>query len=232
MAPPAAGAGGGRHGRARLRRARQHLPQPARARPATRPSTRAPSAHSSCSASDPAGVDGAGRRGHAGRLPPRLPRRAPARHGGAPRGAASWRGRSPVIADAQIELGRYRDAARTIQRLVDLKPGLPAYARVSYYRELHGDVHGAVRAMRFAVSAGGGAEGAAYVRDPARRPRADARRGPAAARDAYRERASRRHRTSPRPSPDSRASTRRAGGFAGPPPALRRSTTASRSRRR
>ena len=36
-----------------------------------------------------------------------------------------------VIADAQIELGRYRAAARSIQRLVDLKPGLPAYARVS-----------------------------------------------------------------------------------------------------
>lgn len=69
----------------------------------------------------------------------------------------------PVIADAEIELGRYRDAARTIQRLVDTKPGLPAYARVSYYRELHGDVVGAVRAMRFAVSAGGGAEGSAYV---------------------------------------------------------------------
>ena len=29
----------------------------------------------------------------------------------------------PVIADAQIELGRYPGAARTIQRLVDLKPG-------------------------------------------------------------------------------------------------------------
>ena len=69
----------------------------------------------------------------------------------------------PVIADAQIELGRYGDAAQTIQRLVDLKPSLPAYARVSYYRELHGDPAGAVRAMRFAVSAGGGAEGSAYV---------------------------------------------------------------------
>ncbi len=69
----------------------------------------------------------------------------------------------PVIADAQIELGRYGQAARTIQRLVDLKPGLPAYARVSYFRELHGDTGGAVRAMRFAVSAGGGPEGSAYV---------------------------------------------------------------------
>src|ERR687898_327595 len=68
-----------------------------------------------------------------------------------------------VIADAQIELGRYSDAARSIQRLVDLKPGLPAYARVSYYRELTGDQAGAVRAMRFAASAGGAPESLAYV---------------------------------------------------------------------
>jgi tetratricopeptide (TPR) repeat protein len=68
-----------------------------------------------------------------------------------------------VIADAQIELGRYGDAGRTIQRLVDLKPSLPAYARVSYFRELSGDPAGAVRAMRFAISAGGSPEAAAYV---------------------------------------------------------------------
>jgi tetratricopeptide (TPR) repeat protein len=68
-----------------------------------------------------------------------------------------------VIADAQVELGRYRAAASTIQRLVDLKPSLPAYARVSYYRELTGDLAGAAEAMRFAVSAGGSPEAAAYV---------------------------------------------------------------------
>jgi tetratricopeptide (TPR) repeat protein len=68
-----------------------------------------------------------------------------------------------VIADAQVELGRYPAAARTIQRLVDLKPSLPAYARVSYYRELHGDVDGATSAMRYAASAGGSPEGTAYV---------------------------------------------------------------------
>jgi len=69
-----------------------------------------------------------------------------------------------VITDAQLELGRYENAARTVQRLVNLKPGLPAYARVSYYRELTGDPAGAVRAMRFAASAGGSAQSAAYVR--------------------------------------------------------------------
>jgi tetratricopeptide (TPR) repeat protein len=70
----------------------------------------------------------------------------------------------PVIVDAQVELGLYGDAARTLQRFVDLKPTLAAYARVSYFRELHGDLRGAVGAMRLAASAGVGArENAAYV---------------------------------------------------------------------
>ena len=69
-----------------------------------------------------------------------------------------------VITDAQLELGRYGAAAHTAQRLVDWKPGLPAYARVSYYRELTGDPAGAARAMRFAASAGGSPQSSAYVR--------------------------------------------------------------------
>jgi tetratricopeptide (TPR) repeat protein len=68
-----------------------------------------------------------------------------------------------VLADAQIELGRYSAALRSIQRLVDLKPGLPAYARASYFRELTGDQTGAIRAMRLARSAGGTAASVAYV---------------------------------------------------------------------
>ena len=68
-----------------------------------------------------------------------------------------------VVADAQVELGRYEAAAQTIQLLVDRKPGLASYARASYYRELSGDLAGAAAAMRLAVSAGGSAESAAYV---------------------------------------------------------------------
>lgn len=69
-----------------------------------------------------------------------------------------------VIADAEIELGRYAAAARSLQDFVDLKPTLAAYSRVSYFRELHGDLGGAVQAMRLAVSAGGGSpENLAYV---------------------------------------------------------------------
>lgn len=68
-----------------------------------------------------------------------------------------------IIADAQIELGRYDAAGRTLQRFIDLKPSLPAYARVSYFRELNGDIDGAVEAMRLAVATGGGGESLAYV---------------------------------------------------------------------
>ncbi len=60
-----------------------------------------------------------------------------------------------VIADAQIELGRYAAAERTLQRWVDLEPELSSYARISYFRELHGDLPGALAAMRLALSAGG-----------------------------------------------------------------------------
>ena len=70
----------------------------------------------------------------------------------------------PVVADAQIELGRYAAAEGTLQRMLNLKPNLTSYARVSYFRELHGDTAGAVDAMRLAASAGAGApENVAYV---------------------------------------------------------------------
>ncbi|WP_354697726.1 Lipopolysaccharide assembly protein B [Paraconexibacter sp. AEG42_29] len=73
-------------------------------------------------------------------------------------------GAYPVVIDALVELGRYDQAGRVLQRLVDGKPGLPAYARASYFQELHGDLPSAVATMRLAVSAGSATpEGAAYV---------------------------------------------------------------------
>jgi pentatricopeptide repeat protein len=69
-----------------------------------------------------------------------------------------------VLVDALVELGRYDEAGRVLQEMVDRRPDLAAYARVSYFRELHGDLPGAVAAMRLAVSAGSGtAENSAYV---------------------------------------------------------------------
>ena len=64
-------------------------------------------------------------------------------------------GAYPALVDALIELGRYGAAERELQRMIDAKPTLAAYARVSYFRELHGDLDGAVEAMRRAIAAGG-----------------------------------------------------------------------------
>jgi tetratricopeptide (TPR) repeat protein len=56
-----------------------------------------------------------------------------------------------VEADAFTELGRYDEAVDALQRMVDLRPDQTAYARISYARELHGDLQGAIEAMQTAV---------------------------------------------------------------------------------
>lgn len=60
-----------------------------------------------------------------------------------------------IIGDAQIELGQYEAAAATIQKMVDTRPELSSYSRVSYVRELHGDIPGAITAMEQAVTSAG-----------------------------------------------------------------------------
>jgi tetratricopeptide (TPR) repeat protein len=61
-----------------------------------------------------------------------------------------------VIGDALIELGRYNQAFAAFDRLASTKPNLTAYARVSYGRELVGEITGAIRAMKLAVEAATG----------------------------------------------------------------------------
>jgi tetratricopeptide (TPR) repeat protein len=56
-----------------------------------------------------------------------------------------------IKVDGQVELGRYDEAVQTLQKMVDLRPDLDSYSRVSYVRELYGDVDGAIEAMRSAV---------------------------------------------------------------------------------
>ena len=68
------------------------------------------------------------------------------------------------LVDATVELGRYGDAERLAQEMVDRKPDLAALARVSYLRELRGDRAGALAALRAARSAGGQVpESTAYI---------------------------------------------------------------------
>jgi tetratricopeptide (TPR) repeat protein len=59
-----------------------------------------------------------------------------------------------VLVDALVELGRYDEAVVAAQQMVDLRPDLSSLSRVSYLRELHGDLDGAVVAMGQAVAAG------------------------------------------------------------------------------
>jgi tetratricopeptide (TPR) repeat protein len=60
-----------------------------------------------------------------------------------------------IISDAQTQLGRYPEAIDSLQQMVNLRPDLSSYSRVSYLRELYGDVPGAIDAMKMAISAGG-----------------------------------------------------------------------------
>jgi tetratricopeptide (TPR) repeat protein len=68
-----------------------------------------------------------------------------------------------VLGDALVELGRYPEAFRTFQRMVDLRPDLSSYARASYARELQGDVAGAISDMELALQAASSPPDAAFA---------------------------------------------------------------------
>jgi tetratricopeptide (TPR) repeat protein len=57
-----------------------------------------------------------------------------------------------ALVDAQVETGRLDEAAMTLERLLNVDPSAAAYARVSYIRELRGDLDGARVAMQQAVA--------------------------------------------------------------------------------
>jgi tetratricopeptide (TPR) repeat protein len=61
-----------------------------------------------------------------------------------------------VLVDAAVELGRYDDATRHLDDLMALRPGLAAYSRQSYLRQLNGDLSGAALSLSQAETAGAG----------------------------------------------------------------------------
>jgi pentatricopeptide repeat protein len=63
-----------------------------------------------------------------------------------------------ILVDAYVELGQYDQAVETAQKMVNMRPDLTSYSRVSYLRELMGDRDGAIEAMQRAVSAGSGSQ--------------------------------------------------------------------------
>ncbi len=56
-----------------------------------------------------------------------------------------------ALNDAQTQLGMYDEAARSAQRMNELKPGTPAFTRSEYVFELHGEIAAATTAMRRAL---------------------------------------------------------------------------------
>jgi tetratricopeptide (TPR) repeat protein len=52
-----------------------------------------------------------------------------------------------VLTDANVELGNYDEALENAQQMVDLRPDMSSYARVSHIRSLYGDSDGAIEAM-------------------------------------------------------------------------------------
>ena len=58
------------------------------------------------------------------------------------------------MVDADVELGRYGDARRTLERMLNARPDLSSYSRASYFLELHGDIAGARRALQQAIASG------------------------------------------------------------------------------
>ena len=64
--------------------------------------------------------------------------------------AFSW----GVLSDALKELGDYQGAVRACDKMLSIRPDLRSYARAAHLREIHGDIHGALQAMKMACEAG------------------------------------------------------------------------------
>lgn len=59
-----------------------------------------------------------------------------------------------VLIDANVELGNYAKAVELSDKMISIRPDLRSYSRVSYLREIHGEMEGAIEAMDMAVKAG------------------------------------------------------------------------------
>ncbi len=59
-----------------------------------------------------------------------------------------------LLGDAQVELGEYKAAAASFQKMVNIRPDYSSYIRIAYIRELYGDIGGAKEALKSAIEFG------------------------------------------------------------------------------
>ncbi|MGB8194774.1 MAG: tetratricopeptide repeat protein [Chitinophagaceae bacterium] len=70
-----------------------------------------------------------------------------------------------IMVDANVELGNYTAAVESSDKMVSIRPDLRSYSRIAYLREIHGDINGAIEAMKMAIEAGmPGDEGTEWCR--------------------------------------------------------------------
>ncbi len=59
-----------------------------------------------------------------------------------------------VLVDANVEIGNYSDAVENCDKMIALRPDLRSYSRISYLREIYGDLKGSIVSMEQAIEAG------------------------------------------------------------------------------
>lgn len=70
-----------------------------------------------------------------------------------------------ISVDANVELGNYKTAVEDAEKMISIRPDMRSYSRISYLREIHGDIPGAIEAMKMAVDAGSaGSESTEWAR--------------------------------------------------------------------
>ncbi|MER3447287.1 MAG: hypothetical protein C4291_10785 [Candidatus Dadabacteria bacterium] len=59
-----------------------------------------------------------------------------------------------ILGDAYAELGEYDKAERAYEAMLTIRPSFYSYSRISYIKELRGDIRGAIEAMENAIHQG------------------------------------------------------------------------------
>jgi tetratricopeptide (TPR) repeat protein len=59
-----------------------------------------------------------------------------------------------ILIDGYVEMGQYNEAVEGAEKMISIRPDLTSYSRIAYLREIHGDLPGAIEAMKLAVDAG------------------------------------------------------------------------------